>query len=138
MLLLRRALQQARADQLAGMCADCGGDPNDHVRGCDQFTEAWDDASPIADLKPHDPPEDPLAILLRQPVPEAAELTDDAAMVSWLIIELAKRLLDVSDREAMLRTIVISLRKRAKPSERDLVDRAAEHVQYALTRSLAS
>lgn len=137
-LLLRRALQQARADQLAGMCADCGGDRNAHRRGCAQFVGAWDDTplepTAVAELNL----EDPLAILLRRRAPEASELVDDVSTVEWLIQQFALQLMDVSDREARLRAIVVGMRAKARSGQRHLIDQAAEHVRYALTRSMAS
>ena len=138
MLLLQRALQQARADQIAGMCADCGGAGDLHNRGCADFVTAWDTAPPTADLRPDACPEDPLALLLQMPAPAETELTDDATKVNWLIVELARKLVDVPDREPLLREIMLGLRKRARPHERQLVEQAAAYVQYALTRGRAS
>lgn len=140
-LLLHRALQQARADQLAGMCADCGGDRGDHRRGCAQFVAPWDrTAADDPGVDPGDPSDpgdvDPLTILLRAPVLDGGpEPADDASLVEWLIAEMAQRLVDVSDREARLRAIAVGLRAKAPPQQRELVDRAAEHVRYALTRA---
>jgi hypothetical protein len=139
-LLLRRALQQARADQLAGMCADCGGDQDDHRRGCAEFSESWD-GSPWPE---QDGPgattevEDPLAILVRRRVPDVEDPVDGATAVEWLIVQFARQLLEVSDREARLRAIVLGLHAKAPPGQHELINQAAEHVRYALNRSLAS
>ena len=139
MLLVRRALQQARADQLAGMCADCGGGRNGHIRSCPRFVEEWDD-TPLENgvSSPAAAPADPLTILLQRPHPDGAELSDDASIVEWLIGELARRVVNASDRESGLRAIVAGLRARAQPQQIELIERAAEHVRYALTRRVAS
>lgn len=142
LLLLRRALQQARADQLAGMCAECGGDRRVHNRGCAEFADTWDDRSLVRESgwrpKEPSPVADPLTILLQRPVPAESELADETLMVEWLIVQLARQLVDVSDREVRLRAIARGMRAKAPPGQRELVDQAAEHVRYALSRSLAS
>ena len=147
-LLFRRALQQARADQLTGMCADCGGDANAHRRGCTEFTdraladpprdEPVDDHRPVTETGSSPLAADPLTILLQRPLPVESELTDEASMVEWLIVQFARQLVEVSDREARLRAIVVGMRAKAPPGQRELVDLAAQHVRLALTRGLAS
>jgi hypothetical protein len=59
-------------------------------------------------------------------------------MVERLIVHLARRQLGVSDREARLRAIVLGLRAKAPPGQHELINQAAEHVRYALNRSMAS
>jgi hypothetical protein len=141
-LLLRRAMQQARADQLTGMCADCGGDSNGHHSNCDQFASTWDDTPLTAPLLGRRTAttagEDPLAVLVERPVPDGAQPLDEAEAVEWLIVHLARQLLGVSDREARLRAIVLGLRAKAPPGQHELINQAAEHVRYALNRSMAS
>jgi hypothetical protein len=138
-LLLKRALQQAWADQRVGMCGDCGGDRDQHRRGCAEFTDRWDDRPWPQPDDPGAAPEvvDPLATLAQRPVPDP-DPTDDAAAVEWLIVQIARRLLEVSDREARLRAIVLGLRAKAPPGQHGLIDQAVEHVRYALNQSLAS
>lgn len=141
-LLLRRALQQARADQVTGMCADCGGDSDDHRRGCRQFAGTWDESSADAPLPGRRAVAadevDPLAVLAERAVPDTGMPLDDAETVEWLIVHLARRLISVSDREARLRAIVLGLRSKAPPGQHELINQAAEHVRYALNRSMAS
>jgi hypothetical protein len=62
---------------------------------------------------------------------------DDAEMVERLIVHLARRQLGVSDREARLRAIVLGLRAKAPPAQHDIINQAAEHVRYALNRSMS-
>lgn len=140
-LLLRRALQQARADQMAGMCADCGGDADDHRRGCGQFAGTWDETpvdAPLPGRRTVTAGEDPLAVLVARPIPDGEQPLDEAETVEWLIVHLARQLLRVSDREARLRAIVLGLRAKAPPAQHDVINQAAEHVRYALSRSMAS
>ena len=89
--------------------------------------------------EPGPPPEvdDPLAILVRRQA-RPQDPTEDAATVEWLIVQLARQLLEVSDREARLRAIVLGLRAKAPPGQHELINQAAEHVRYALNRPLAS
>lgn len=137
-LLLARALQQARADQLAGMCGNCGGDQSHHRRGCAEFSGHWDHRPwPLPDEPAPPPVEDPLTILLQRPVPDL-DPEEDATTIEWLIVHFARQLVEVSDREARLRAIVLGLRTKARPGQRELIDQAAEHVRYALNRSQAS
>lgn len=141
-LLLQRALQQARADQLAGMCAECGGAPQEHWPGCSQFEVGWVDDSLSAyapDAPRGTPPAaDPLEPLLQRPLPDRSELTDDAVVVEWMIIQLAQQLAPVSDREASLRNLVAMWRAKSPPGQQVLLDQAADYVRYALARSIAS
>lgn len=141
-LLLRRALEQARADQVTGMCADCGGDSDDHRRSCRQFAGSWDASpvdAPLPGRRAVAPDEvDPLAVLAERAVPDTGAPLDDAETVEWLIVHLARQLFRVSDREARLRAIVLGLRAKAPPGQHELINQAAEHVRYALNRSMAS
>ncbi len=84
------------------------------------------------------PAEDPLLILLRNPVPEEPALSDEVSMVEWLVAHLAHQLAEESDRDAKLRAIARGMRAKATPSQREVIDQAVHHMQYALTRSMAS
>ena len=126
------------------MSADCGGDSNGHHSGCDQFASTWDESPTDAPLRgarrqtATAAGEDPVAVLVARQVPDDGQLLDEADMVEWVIVHLARRLLGVSDREARLRAIVLGLRAKAPRAQHDIINQAAEHVRYALNRSMAS
>lgn len=136
-LLLRRALQQAWTDQRVGMCADCG-DLDRHSPGCSQFDFSWNvQAAPASDETPSDSrlssaPADPLMLLLRRPVGDPDAMCDDTEILDWMTVQLARQIVDASDPEARLRTVWTRWRTNLRSSQRELLDRANEHVRYAL------
>ena len=109
-LLLQRALQQAWTDQRVGMCADCG-DLGRHSPGCSQFDFSWNaQASAAGDETPsarrvQGAPADPLSLLLQRPVGDPDALRDDAEIVDWMIVQLARQIADAPDRSAALRAV---------------------------------
>lgn len=133
-LLLKQALEQARIEQRVGGCADCGTQDR-HSPRCPQFDFTWEDEEP-ADETPLDDRAavtDPLALLLQRPVHDNPDqLRDDAEILDWMIVQLARQIAPATDREAMLRAIWTRWRSRVRPDQRVLLDRANEHVRYAL------
>ncbi|HEY5848699.1 MAG TPA: hypothetical protein VIT42_18105 [Microlunatus sp.] len=138
-LLLQRALQQAWTDQRVGMCADCG-DRDRHSPGCPQFDFSWNDAaaggyeSPQAASHP-DPrtAADPIALLLQRPVTnDPDDLHDDAEIVDWMTVQLARQIVDSPNREATLWAVWTRWRAKLPPDRREQLDRASEHVRYAI------
>ena len=60
------------------------------------------------------------------------QLRDDAEILDWMIVQLARQIGAATDREAMLRAIWTRWRSKVRPDQRILLDRANEHVRYAL------
>ena len=59
-------------------------------------------------------------------------LHDDAEIVDWMTVQLARQIVDSPNRDAKLEAVWIRWRAKLPPSQRDLLDRASEHVRYAL------
>lgn len=143
-LLLKQALEQARIDQRVGMCAECGGAAEGHPASCSASKQVSDSSGDkelgqllrMANRK--NVSADPLATILQQPVRDPGGLVEDAEVMDWMIVQLAHQIAGSSDRQATLQRIQTSWRRQMGPAKQDLVDRAAEYVRYALTRSLAS
>lgn len=138
--IVQQALQQAWIDQRVGMCADCG-DRDRHAPGCSRFDFAWAERAVDTDGDGHQPPAgvprpaatDPLALLLQRPVTDSPDdLDDEAAVVDWMTVQLAKQIAAAVDREATLRAVWIRWRSALPSGKRDLLDHANEHVRYAL------
>lgn len=157
-LLLQRALQQAWADQRAGMCRECGSDPTAHAISCTHFAypsvEPEDSTPETLTAGARFGPTtkqatDPLAILLQHPGSGAPGQTDSDVdlevaeigsagqdeVVDWMVRRLAGLIVDSSDREVRLRTLWSMWRTRLPPGRREQLDHAAEQIRYALTRS---
>ena len=137
-LILKQALQPAWIAQRVGMCADCG-DRNRHSPGCPQFDFSWDDTAAGGDERAQtaSPIEgtvaDPIALLLQRPVTDDPDsLHDDAEIVDWMTVQLARQIVDSPNRHAKLEAVWIRWRAKLPPNQRDLLDRAGEHVRYAL------
>ncbi|HEY5784309.1 MAG TPA: hypothetical protein VIT65_06000 [Microlunatus sp.] len=145
-LLLKQALQQAWIAQRVGMCADCG-DRGRHSPGCSQFDFSWDvgiaagghrDNAPESSSPGLVAASDPIGLLLQRPVGDPDALRDDAEIVDWMIVQLARQIAGAPDREATLRTVWTWWRAKLHPDHRPLLDHANEHVRYALDQRRAS
>ena len=138
-LILQQALQQAWIAQRVGMCGDCG-DRDRHSPSCPQFDFSWD-SSATGGREPTKAPTyaglgtaaDPVALLLQRPVTKDPDsLRDDAETVDWLTVQLARQIVDARNRDATLQAVWTRWRAKLPPTQRDLLDRASEHVRYAL------
>ena len=154
--VLRKALQQARADQLAGMCPSCGVEPEQHLPDCAQAQGSWwdsedrfasgqtADVAGLAELPASPPPSrptlgpvDPLQILLDQPPSDLAGLSEDADKVMWIAGRFAHLIADHPDRETGLRTLWNHYRPKVTSHEAELVDQAVQHVGHVLRRRVS-
>ena len=125
------------------MCADCG-NLDRHSPGCSQFDFSWN--SQTADAGEENPstsraicaPADPLTLLLQRPVGDPDTLRDNVGIVDWMIVQLARQIADVPDREARLRAVWTQWLAKLTPEYRPLLDYANEHVRYALDQRRAS
>lgn len=138
-LILKQALGQAWIDQRVGMCAECG-DKGRHSPSCPQFDFSWD-SSACASLEPNPcdthtklgTPVDPVALLLQRPVTNNPDnLSDDAEIVDWMTVQLARHIVDKPQRDDALDAVWTHWRAKLPPTRRALMDRASEHVRYAL------
>ena len=137
-LIVKQALQQAWIAQRVGMCPDCG-DRDRHSPGCPQFDFSWDDAAGERDSSQAArhaggaAAADPVALLLQRPVPDDPDSLHDAAEITdWMTVQLARQIVDAPNRDAALRAAWTRWRTKLPPGQRDLLDRASEHVRYAL------
>ena len=91
------------------------------------------DESPRLPARPIGGRADPIALLLQRPVTDDPdELHDDAEIVDWMTVQLARQIVDSPNREATLGAVWTRWRAKLPPEQRELLDRASEHVRYAL------